>query len=357
MKTAIVIPALNPESSIVYLVEQLQRIRDSVIIIVDDGSSYSYKDLFRKLEYTYDCVVYRHKENLGKGEALKTGIRAARNMYPEIAGIVTADADGQHLYEDIYLVSEAIQINPDSLVLGVRDFSSNDVPFKSYWGNRITSLVFRLSTKISCPDTQTGLRGIPAQLIDFCLSIPGSRYEYEMNMLTAAAKSGIPLLMLPIATVYINKNSASHFHPFKDSARIYFPFLKFGISSFLSAAADLSIFTLLTRSLFSRTTQGILAATITARCLSGVFNFGLNKKWCFKSRGDSFAQVSKYFILFCTQMLLSWAVVTLLSGLPLNLTLIKMIVDSMLFILSYFVQGKLIFREKPAETGNKSRMA
>lgn len=357
MKIAIVIPALNPDKSIIYLVEQLQKIRNSVIVIVDDGSSYSYKDLFMKLEYNYDCIVCRHPNNLGKGEALKTGIRTARNMYPEIAGIVTADADGQHLYEDIYLTAEAVQVYPESLILGVRDFSSKNVPFKSFWGNRITSLVFKISTKISCPDTQTGLRGIPASLIDFCLSIPGSRYEYEMNMLTAAAKSGTPLVMLPITTVYINKNRSSHFHPVMDSARIYFPFLKFGISSLLSAGTDLSIFTLLTYSLLSRTASGILAATITARCLSGVLNFALNKKWCFRSTGDSFAEAAKYFVLFCAQMLLSWLLVTMLSGIPVNLTLIKMMVDGTLFAGSYIVQNKLIFREKSAVPQNKSRPA
>jgi putative flippase GtrA len=231
----------------------------------------------------------------------------------------------------------------------MRNFSGADVPKKSRLGNRITSFIFLICTKIHCPDTQTGLRGIPISLIDFCLSVPGERFEYETNLLITAAKKGIHLEMMPISTVYLENNHSSHFHPVKDSVRIYYNIfrniIKFIASSLTCAAVDLTVFTLLSSFLFGRSSAGIFNSTVIARCLSGVLNFTLNKVWCFGIRGDNLKHAVKYLILFCIQMLLSWAFVTLFSYLPVHLTILKVLTDTVLFILSYFIQKKLIFRK------------
>jgi glycosyltransferase involved in cell wall biosynthesis len=226
MKTAIIIPALNPDNKLINIVDKLKKISKSAIVIVDDGSRDDCRVLFKLLEDKYSCIVCRHIVNMGKGAALKTGIRRATQMYPELLGVVTADADGQHLSEDIVRIEDALPDFPESLILGMRNFSGADVPKKSRLGNRITSFIFLICTKIHCPDTQTGLRGIPISLIDFCLSVSGERFEYETNLLIAAAKKGIHLEMLPISTVYLENNHSSHFHPVKDSVRIYYNIFK-----------------------------------------------------------------------------------------------------------------------------------
>lgn len=49
-----------------------------------------------------------------------------------------------------------------------------------------------------------------------------------MNMLLNCAECGVDWVEVPIRTVYLNdKNTYSHFHPFKDSLRIYQSILKF----------------------------------------------------------------------------------------------------------------------------------
>lgn len=352
MKTAIIIPALNPDKRLINVIEKLNKMSDSAIVIINDGSLNSCHNIFYLLENTCNCIVCHHTKNKGKGEALKTGIRRAMREYPELLGIVTADADGQHLPEDIVRVADELPGHPESLILGSRDFSLANVPFKSRWGNRITSFVFYLGTRIRCPDTQTGLRGIPASLFELCLSVPGSRFEYEMNVLIASAKKNVPFVTLPISTVYHENNIASHFHAFKDSARIYFNILKFGISSLTCAAVDLTVFSLLMYSMFGRSSSGIFAATAMARCISGLLNFTLNKKWCFESHGDNLVQAVKYFALFCAQLTTSWAIVTILSRLPVNITVLKMLTDSGLFVLSYFIQKNFIFRNKSSASIN-----
>jgi hypothetical protein len=170
---------------------------------------------------------------LGKGESIKTGIRVISGEISSIDGYITADSDGQHCAEDILRVSEELDAHPGNIILGVRDIGDKNVPRNSKLGNRFSSLLFRLITGIHCVDTQTGLRGFSSDFTDFALSVAGTGYEYEMNLLLASAKMKIPFNMVPIKTVYYQNNRASHFRPIVDSVRVFGTFLKFIASSLL----------------------------------------------------------------------------------------------------------------------------
>ncbi|MBC3796360.1 bifunctional glycosyltransferase family 2/GtrA family protein [Acetobacterium tundrae] len=345
MESVLIIPALNPDEKLITLVEKLKQ-NDIRIVIINDGSEEKYDNIFKLLKYKFRCELCTHTKNMGKGVALKTGLRYASLKYPDCSGYVMADADGQHSTEDILKVADTLDKNPDSLVLGTRDFDKKNIPFKSRWGNRITSFVFLLSTSHQCSDTQTGLRGIPKQFTEMCLSIPGDRYEYEMNMLLETGKNGIPFIYVPIETIYLEDNKSSHFHAIKDSVCIYLNILKFSLSSLASAIIDLILFTVFVNYLFGTGSGGILAATVTARVMSGCVNFMINKHWVFQSKNNNSSEVLQYMVLFFSQMILSWLFVTCLSNLSDNLTIIKILVDSSLFLLSYQIQKNLIFHKK-----------
>ncbi len=358
MKPVIIIPAFKPDLKLIKLVSRIKYLSDADqhIVIIDDGSGQEYAGIFEKLKSNYCCDLCIHEKNAGKGAALKTGIEFAAKKYPEACGYVTADADGQHAPEDILKVAGALMRYKDHLILGVRDFHSEIVPFKSKWGNRITSGVYQLSTGLKCPDTQTGLRGIPSEYAQFCLTVPGVRYEYEMNLLTEMGSMGVPFSYVPIKTIYLENNRSSHFHPFRDSVIVYYNILKYmlkcGLSSLSSSIVDLSLFTIFTRLVFGAGYGGVLAATVFARLLSGCFNFMLNKHWVFRSPDSHSLEAAKYFTLFCFQMLTSWLLVAGLSRLAINITLLKMIVDVTLFFISYQIQNQYVFKVK-----SKKRLA
>jgi len=345
MKPIVIIPALNPDEKLINLVEALKKMSLKVIV-VNDGSDEVHVNIFKRLQKELQCEICTHNQNKGKGAAIKTGIQHAALNYPDCSGYVTADADGQHSPEDVFKIAEALEQSPDSLVLGTRDFSKKGVPVKSYFGNRITAFIFLLSTGKRCPDTQTGLRGIPRKYKALCLSVPGEKYEYEMNLLLEMGRRGISFCKVPIETIYINKNNASHFNPVKDSFLIYLNIFKYSSSSLISAAADLTLFTLFAHWIFGTAAAGLLAATVTARLMSGTLNFTLNKFWVFGSRTRSIRELAEYFILFCCQMMTSWLLVSTLTHLTLNLTLIKVLVDTGLFFISYQIQKNMIFIEK-----------
>ena len=222
MKPWILIPAYRPDEKLLHLLESLHAAGHNEILVVNDGSGVDCDGIFAEIRRRWSSVtVLSHETNRGKGDALKTGFRYLLEHTDNTSGgVVTADADGQHTVPDIRCVMDEMERAPEALVLGVRMFEGK-VPFRSAFGNRLTRFLLRLLYGLRIPDTQTGLRGLPRAMMERCLEIPSGRYEFELDMLLAAASGGIEIRSVPIRTVYINDNASSHFHPLRDSARIY----------------------------------------------------------------------------------------------------------------------------------------
>jgi len=216
MNIVVIIPAFEPDSLLVPLVNKLQG-SFRAIIVVDDGSRHS-DAVFATLPHAENIRFLRHPTNLGKGQALKTAFAEALRHYPNAIGAVTVDADGQHLDKDILTVSRALCASPDALILGVRTFQKG-TPFRSRLGNLWTCCEFRLLTGLWVSDTQTGLRAIPFGLLNHLLTIPGDRYEYEIRMLVEIVTKRHDVIQVPITTVYHEGNSTSHFKPFVDTLK------------------------------------------------------------------------------------------------------------------------------------------
>jgi len=216
---AVIIPALNPTSFLNHYVKQLTQNGIAEIIVINDGSSKTYHSVFTELNKLESCTVLSHTANLGKGIALKTAFSYYLKHFPYLCGVVTADADGQHTVEDVCKVAEMISNQPE-IIMGVRDFTEEDVPLRSYTGNKITGKAFERLFHVQLSDTQTGLRGIPAKELNWMQYLKGERYEYEINMLINAVRRDIKLTEVSIQTIYADNNSGSYYSTFRDSMRI-----------------------------------------------------------------------------------------------------------------------------------------
>lgn len=338
----ILIPSLNPNEKLIQLVQDLKEEGFFRILVVDDGSDAEYTSIFKRVQ-AQGCVLVHHEKNLGKGAAIKTALKNIMAKWGHTGGCITVDADGQHLPRDIRRVAETMAAHPNSLVLGVRDFRSKNVPMKSMLGNRITTVFFRLTNGVTCPDTQTGLRGIPQNLMELALAEEGSRYEYEMNFLMDAVRIA-SLEYVPIETVYENHNRGSHFRPIADSCRVYSRFLRFLAASMSGATVDYILFCAMVALLSLSQTPLIFAATVLARMGSGLVNYLLNRYWSFRSKMPMGREMGRYCILFLGQMLASAGLVMLLSYLSLPVMLAKVIVDTALFFVSFRIQKDWVFR-------------
>ena len=216
----IVIPAYNPSKKLIELVDSLILLNFSKIIIVNDGSIKG-KSIFRTVKEKTECLILEYKENKGKGYALKYAINYyLENLKNNYKGIVSVDADYQHLPNDVLNIALRLLSNQDSLILGIRKKKKKGVPTPNRFGNRLTSFIFKLLYGENIKDTQTGLRGIPNRYLNLCLEASGKRFEFEMNMLIKFVKQKINIIQIPIETVYY-KRGESKFNKWIDSILIY----------------------------------------------------------------------------------------------------------------------------------------
>lgn len=349
-KIVFLIPSLDPDSKMGEYVRELIDAGASSILLVDDGSKLENKFHFKELEQFKEVTILTHEVNKGKGAALKTGMQYVLNNMPGIKGIVTADADGQHACDDT--IATALELlKTNEIVFGTRNFDEEIVPFKSRNGNKITTFVFELLHGKHVNDTQTGLRGLPINFVKKCVELKGDRYEYEIMMLIQIARDNREIIELPIKTIYFESNRASHFNPIKDSFKIYKimlnTFFRFTGSGLLSTLLDLSIYTILINVFFKtlEASRGIFLSTLFARICSSLFNYSMNKNAVFESKGSLKGTFIKYYCLAAAQMTLSWLMVTFIfNQLSFNTTLIKMFVDGLLFLISYQIQQRFVFK-------------
>lgn len=349
----IIIPCYEPDERLLALLDDLGEADLGDILLVDDGSGEPYRDIFRKAEEKIresGGVLLRHEVNRGKGAALKTAFRFLMENSPDLTGAVTADSDGQHDFESIRAVMEDMREHPDSLILGVRDFDREGIPWKSMMGNKITLAVMNYLCGIRVRDTQTGLRGIPASFFPELLTIKGDRFEFETEMLLLTS-GRIPIREVPIKTIYDSEDHHStHFDPWKDSFRIYRilagRFIRYAFASLSSCVLDLVLFAIFC-GLLRQPLPGIYisVSTVLARVMSATYNYTINYRLVFRSEERVTKSLGKYALLAVCQMALSAGLVTFFAGIfgGVPEVIVKAVVDTLLFIASYYIQRRFIF--------------
>lgn len=241
MNVCALIPSYDPDERLISTAEDLRAAGFHHIIVVDDGRRPDCQPYFDALTPPgYEVIHLSH--NSGKGEALKVGFLAFLTQGWSDIGVVTVDGDGQHSGQDALRCAYELLRHPNSLILGGRDLSGSQVPAKSKSGNRTMALLLNRLCGIPLRDTQTGLRAIPASCLAAFSSISGGRYEYETNMLLYCKRHHIPMVEVPISTIYINDNAGSHYHPVLDSLRIGLALCRYFLTSTAGLLAGLAVF-------------------------------------------------------------------------------------------------------------------
>ncbi len=359
----IIVPSYNPDEKLAQVVNGLREGGFEDILVVNDGSKEECVHHFEEVAQYPEVTVLTHEVNKGKGRGMKTAFSYVLENRPESIGVITVDGDNQHTIKDIKYMAERMIEDPHTVFIGCRNFNDPKVPGRSRFGNKITSFVFTYLLHIPITDTQTGLRGTPKEYLPALINTRGERYEFETEMFFTLKDKGIPFAETTIETVYIEENETSHFHPFRDSWKIYklifrymfkqlFSFLKFAISSILSFLTDYGVYTicllLLTDRLPDRITLAV--AVVAGKVLSSLVNFFLNWKVVFKSNSKFGGVILRYYTLWAVQTACSYGLITLVTMLVgredsvLVKVLAKPVIDLLLFFLSYKIQKNWVFK-------------
>ncbi len=194
MNPVILIPAFNPPKLFPHLLKTVESVTDFPILIVDDGSIPPIKHVSH--------TILRNEKNMGKGNALLTGLNHALNAGYTHA--VTLDADAQH---DPVFIKEFLRIKPETaLVYGKREFHK-DMPIHRRFSNKLTSLLISLISRKSVLDSQCGYRRYHLEkTLKHHYKEQG--FQFETEVLLNLAMAGEKFAPIPITTLYQNESSS-----------------------------------------------------------------------------------------------------------------------------------------------------
>jgi len=220
MKTIAVIPAYNEDKNVREVVGRAMKFVDQVVVVDDGSTDCTYKTL-EGLEAR--VVVLRHKVNLGKGAALKTGCAAALQLGADI--IVMLDADGQHKPEKIPEFIKQFENKEVQIVFGSRNIG-RDMPLVMMLGNKLLSLTSSILFKVYISDTQSGFRAFRAAVYPK-IEWYSTDYSVETEVVVRTGKHKLPFREIDIETIYTNIYKGT---TFVDGIRIFINMLIWRIS-------------------------------------------------------------------------------------------------------------------------------
>jgi glycosyltransferase involved in cell wall biosynthesis len=210
IRIAAAIPAYDAALSVGSVVGRTLAIVPNVLV-VDDGS----RDGTAEAARTAGGEVHVLPANRGKGAALRAAFEILFSR--GFTGVVTLDADGQHLPEEIpRLLAAAPEAD---LVLGTRDHLFAEMSVVRRFSNRLSSRAISLAAGRSISDVQTGFRLYTRGLIERT-GFPEPRFEAESAVVVRAVRLGLRVATTPVRLGHADGRASSHYRPIIDSVRI-----------------------------------------------------------------------------------------------------------------------------------------
>ena len=207
MNTCVVIPVYNSP----YIIEVIKDVLKYgyKVIVVDDGSTTKIDVASLHVE------LITHEKNMGKGEAILSGAKKAKELGYEF--FVTMDADKQHLSYEIIKLVESYQ--KESIVIGCRNFEDENVPKSSKFGRAFSNFWVNIETFRKLKDTQSGFRIYPVSILD--LNVKNRRFDFEIEVLVLHSYAKKSIKDIEVECYYPpSEERISHFDKVKDNIRL-----------------------------------------------------------------------------------------------------------------------------------------
>jgi glycosyltransferase involved in cell wall biosynthesis len=209
-RLAVAIPAYQAAPSVADLVRRTLAIVPA-LLVVDDGSTDGTAEEARKA----GAEVRVLPRNAGKGAALLVAFETLFGRGYD--GVITLDADGQHLPEEIPRLLEAA--SAAELVLGTRAHLFAEMSSLRRAGNRLSSWAISALAGRDLPDIQTGFRLYTRSLFE-ATGFPEKRFDAESAVVVRAARRGLRIVPVPVRLGFADGRTTSHYRPVVDSLRI-----------------------------------------------------------------------------------------------------------------------------------------
>jgi len=207
MNVCVVIPVYNSP----YIKDVIEDVltHGYELIVVDDGSDVKID------QDGYDFHLVAHAKNEGKGEAILSGAKKAKELGYD--SFVVMDADKQHFASEITKLLNVF--DDETIVIGKRNFDDENVPKSSKFGRKFSNFWVNLETFRRFGDTQSGFRIYPVSILD--LDISNKRFDFEIEVLVLHCFRGGRSKDVDVECYYPPLSERiSHFDKVKDNIRL-----------------------------------------------------------------------------------------------------------------------------------------
>lgn len=203
MRVITIIPAYNEEKTIEKVVKGVKEYSD--VLVVNDGSI----DHTSTLAINTGAEIVSHSQNMGKGAAIKTGLKYTIKCDYDL--MVLLDGDGQHDPQYIPLLLDGMK--DADVIIGSRFDGVNppNMPLHRRFSNEITTRLIRYVTGYHITDSQCGFRVISKKAAPLFVGISYNDYVYESEVLCKASENNLVVDERPIECIYGNEKSYVRF--------------------------------------------------------------------------------------------------------------------------------------------------
>jgi len=197
LKLSIIIPAYNEAGTIELLLEEISRQDFShpiEVILVDDGSTDGTRTILEKYREVYKVVF--HKENQGKGAAIRTGIKCVTGSHA-----VIQDADLEYDPKDLVIMWNKMIAEDLAVLYGSRSMKrgrNKEAGFTFYWGGQLVTLVTNVLYNLRLTDEPTCYKMFRSDLLT-SLPLVCNRFEFCPEVTALVAKRGYKIQEVPIS--------------------------------------------------------------------------------------------------------------------------------------------------------------
>ena len=182
-KLSIIIPVYNEILHFDQSLQEIIKLRlinniKKEIIIVDDFSTDGTSEKIKNLETAKDIEVKKifHKKNLGKGMAIRSGIKQMTGDY-----MIVRDADLEYTAQDINTLLNEVFINKAEVVYGSRFLTSKSHRVLFFWhmiGNKFLTLLSNSINNLNFTDMETCYKLISKKLLND-ITLCENRFGFE----------------------------------------------------------------------------------------------------------------------------------------------------------------------------------
>ena len=218
MLTVACLPAYNEEQKIYDIVKETSKFVDKVVVC-DDCSVDKTKELAEKA----GAIVIKHSKNTGYGGAIKSLIQYTKKIGADV--MVTIDADGQHLPEEIPKLVTALNEKNADIIIGYRFDKKEEMPTYRRFGIKVIDKITNVATELPYRDTQSGFRAYSKKAIQ-SLKVTSDGMGVSSEILINASKIGLKIFEEPITVIYDTGGKTSSQNPISHSTSVVYTIIE-----------------------------------------------------------------------------------------------------------------------------------